>query len=149
MLSFCTSSTLCLSQLQTMISPGEKMTRECRWSHRGKVYLINLWLIVTNRSFIVDVGHWVRHPGITNVLMESRRWSLHKKVTYKNVIFPGHNHLLTINIDDPALWLFPEHQWVKGQSVPVVSRQLWPGNRTFLEVASMVVTWWIEGFLRS
>ena len=31
-------------------------------------------------------------------------------------------------------------------SVPVVSRWLWPGNRTFLEVASMVVTWWIVAF---
>ena len=28
-------------------------------------------------------------------------------------------------------------------SVPVVSRWLWPGSTTFLEVASMVVTWWI------
>ena len=26
---------------------------------------------------------------------------------------------------------------------PVVSRWLWPGNRTFLEVDSMVVSWWI------
>ena len=36
-----------------------------------------------------------------------------------------------------------------GSSVPVVSKWLWPGNRTFLEVASMVVTWWIVAFLRS
>ena len=34
-------------------------------------------------------------------------------------------------------------------STPVVSRWLWPGNRSFLEVASMVVTWWIAAFLRS
>ena len=34
-------------------------------------------------------------------------------------------------------------------SVPVVNRLLWPGNRTFLEVASMVVTWWIVAFLHS
>ena len=33
-----------------------------------------------------------------------------------------------------------------GSSVPVVSRWLWPGNRTFLEVASMVVTWGIVDF---
>ena len=37
----------------------------------------------------------------------------------------------------------------EGSSVPVVSRWLWPVNRTFLEVASMVVTWWIVAFLRS
>ena len=32
-------------------------------------------------------------------------------------------------------------------SVPVVSRWLWPENRTFWEVASTVVTWWIVAFL--
>ena len=31
----------------------------------------------------------------------------------------------------------------------MVSRWLWPGNRAFLEVASMVITWWIVAFLRS
>ena len=30
----------------------------------------------------------------------------------------------------------------------MVSRWLWPGNRTFLEVDSMVVTWWIVAFWR-
>ena len=33
-----------------------------------------------------------------------------------------------------------------GSSALVVSRWLGPGNRTFLEVASMVVTWWIVAF---
>ena len=31
----------------------------------------------------------------------------------------------------------------------VVSRWIGPGNRTFLEVASKVVTWWIVAFLSS
>ena len=34
-------------------------------------------------------------------------------------------------------------------SVPVVSRWLWRGNCTTLEVISMVVKWWIVAFLRS
>ena len=34
--------------------------------------------------------------------------------TSKNVLFPGHNYLLTTNTDDPTLWLSPEHQRVKG-----------------------------------
>ena len=34
----------------------------------------------------------------------------------------------------------------EGSSVLMVSRWLWPGNLTFLEVASMVVTWWIVAF---
>ena len=29
--------------------------------------------------------------------------------TSKNVLFPGHNHLLTTGADDPTLWLLPEH----------------------------------------
>ena len=37
----------------------------------------------------------------------------------------------------------------KGSSVLVVNRWLWPANNTFLEVASMVVTWWIVAFLYS
>ena len=34
-----------------------------------------------------------------------------------------------------------------GSSAPVVSRWLWSGNETFLEVDSMVVRWWIVAFL--
>ena len=33
-----------------------------------------------------------------------------------------------------------------GSSAPLVSRWLGPGNRTFLEVASMAVSWWIVAF---
>ena len=45
---------------------------------------------------------------------------LHKKATihrvttmlatFKNVLFPGHNHLLITGADDPILWLSPERQ---------------------------------------
>ena len=45
-------------------------------------------------------------------------------------------------------WCLGDNQSVRS-SVPVVSRWLWPGNRTFLEVASMVATWWLVAFLRS
>ena len=57
--------------------------------------------------------------------------------TSKNVLFPGHNHLLTTSTDDPALWLSPEHQWAKCYDLEL-------GH--FLEMASMVVTWWILFF---
>ena len=66
--------------------------------------------------------------------------------TSKNVLFPSHNRLPTTGADDRTLWLSPEHQQGEGSSVPVVSRWLWPGNRTFSEVANMVVTWWIVAF---
>ena len=32
--------------------------------------------------------------------------------TSENVLFPGHNHLLTTSPDDPTLWLLPENQWL-------------------------------------
>ena len=51
--------------------------------------------------------------------------------TSKNVLFPGHDHLLTTSADDPSLLLSPEHK------------------KTFLEVANMVFTWWIVAFLCS
>ena len=47
--------------------------------------------------------------------------------TSKNVLLPGFNHLLTIGADDSTLRLSPERQ-------------------VEVEVASMVVTWWIVGF---
>ena len=42
-------------------------------------------------------------------------------------------------------WCSGNNQSV-GSSAPVVSRWLWTGNRTVLEVTSMVVTWWIVFF---
>ena len=68
----------------------------------------------------------------------------------KNVLFSGHNHLLTTGTDDPTLITdrVPEIISVRS-SVPVVSRWLWPENRTFLEVVSTVLTWWMMAFLPS
>ena len=70
--------------------------------------------------------------------------------TSKNVLFPGHNHLLTTGADDPTLIIAqtPASE-SEGSSATVVSRWFWPGNRTFLEVNSMVVSWWIVAFLPS
>ena len=57
-------------------------------------------------------------------------------------VFPGHNHLLTTGTDAFICWCSGDNQSVRS-SILVVSRWLWPGNMTFSEVASMVVTWWI------
>ena len=92
--------------------------------------------------------------GKTN-LHCAKKASVHQVTTMlatsKNVLFPGHNHLLK----PPVLmtWHFDycpstsegDNQSVRS-SVPVVTRWLGPGNRTFLEVASMVVTWCILVF---
>ena len=71
------------------------------------------------------------------------------QVISKNVLFPGHNHLLITGTDDLSLWLSPERQRVKGHQYRWLAWWLLPGNRTFLEVASIVVTWWIVAFLPS
>ena len=62
----------------------------------------------------------------------------------KNILFPDHNHLLTTYWWPFTRWHSGDNQ-SGGLSVLVVSRWLWPENRT-LEVANMVVTWWIVAF---
>ena len=95
------------------------------------------------RAFLVHVYYHcakqARNPLLTTM------WA-----TSKKVLFPGHNHLLTTGTDDPSLdrWCSGYNQTAES-SVPVVSRRLWPGNRTFSEVVSIVVTWWIVAFLHS
>ena len=69
--------------------------------------------------------------------------------TSKNVLFPGHNHVLTTGTDDPSLtgaWVIikvlgHQHWWLAG------GYDLEIGH--FLSVASMVVTWWIVALLPS
>ena len=61
--------------------------------------------------------------------------------TSKNILFPGHNHLLTTSTDDPTLSLSPEHQRMKERVFSTCGYQVvmtWKYD--FLEVASMVVT---------
>ena len=65
--------------------------------------------------------------------------------TSKNVLFPGNNHLQTTGTGDPS--------YAGAQvMIKVSGHQYWwlaggySLERTFLEVASMVVTWWIVAF---
>ena len=70
-------------------------------------------------------------------------------VTSKNVLFPGHNHLLTTSTDDPSLAgaraiiksLGHQYWWLAGGYDLEIG--------LFLEVVSMVVTWWIVAFMQS
>ena len=48
---------------------------------------------------------------------------------------------------ESAYWRLADNSGA-GSSAPVVSRWLWHGNRSFLEVVSIVVSWWIVAFLR-
>ena len=74
------------------------------------------------------------------------------QATSKNVLFPGHNHLLTISrpSDDPTSFLLsPKHQRVKGHQYRWLADGYDLEIEHSLEVASMVVTWCIVGFLCS
>ena len=69
----------------------------------------------------------------------------------ENVLFPGHNHLLTTGADDPSLIITwsparviinvkgNHHQWLAGVYGPDIEH--------FLDLASMVVICWIVPFL--
>ena len=77
--------------------------------------------------------------------------TLHKKNTihhvtimlanYKNVLFPGRNHLLTTGTDDPTLWLSLEHQRVKGHQYQ------WLTGGYDLEIGHFKtwLAWWLPG----
>ena len=54
--------------------------------------------------------------------------------------------VITIAANHRYWWSLTYWCMIICSSVPMVSRWLWPGNRTFLEVASMVVTWCIAFF---
>ena len=67
-------------------------------------------------------------------------------VTYSTLCLYSYSHTHVETLRKKAHCRSSNNQSV-GSSVPVVSRWLWPGNRTILEVASMVVTWRIVAFL--
>ena len=66
--------------------------------------------------------------------------------TVKNALFLGHSHPLTTYTANTSLSGARAIVKVSGLSVSVVSRWLRQRTRIFLEVASMVVTWWIVAF---
>ena len=64
-------------------------------------------------------------------------------VTSKDVLFPRHSHLLATRALGSVIIE------VKGHQILVVSRWLWPGNKTFRSGwhgGYLVVTWWIVIF---
>ena len=94
--------------------------------------------------------HWCHIPSCLTL---RKKATIHHVITMlatsKNVLFPCHNHLLTTGTDNPFPSRRSNDNQSVGLSVSVVSRWLWPGNRTFSEMANVVVTWWIVFFWRS
>ena len=107
---------------------------------------IGLWGQL-NKSFLKTCDrYWCSALFTLPCRYTAQKSSIHQVTTMlatsKNALFPGHNRLPTTGIDDPGAWVIIK---VSGRQY----RWLWPGNRTFLEVASIVVTWWILALLRS
>ena len=61
--------------------------------------------------------------------------------TFKNVLFPGHNHLLTTSTDDPTLWSSPEHCICWWSFTLIITLA---GVRTIIKVLGHQ-DWWLAG----
>ena len=61
--------------------------------------------------------------------------------SWKSWQYEGKELLMTLHFDYHSRWCLGNNQSV-GSLVPVVSRWLGPGNRTFLEVN---IAWWLVG----
>ena len=84
-------------------------------------------------------GHLVTHRQKSTIHQLTTMLS-----TSENVLFPGHNHPANHRYWWPdtliTTWaLVSSHRWLAGWS--------WLRNRTFLEVDSMAISWWIVAFL--
>ena len=115
-----------------MISSLSYMYMSCN-SHMYELYPFCIIL-----SFFVNTAQKRTIHQVTTML-----------ATSKNVLFQVHNHHANHRYWWPDTLIITRAPVHEGSSISVVSRWLWPGNRIYLEVASMVVTWWIVAFLRS
>ena len=103
----------------------------------------------------ISIANWMHTCiEITQIYQLSQRQkkaTIHQLTTMlsisTNAIFPGHSHPLTIGVDDSSLIITLAGAWT---IIKVSGHQhwwLWPGNRTFLETDSTVVSWWIVALL--
>ena len=135
----CTKSTIYCWSLKTRCHIWifwlcTKSTIYC-WSLKTRCHIWIFWLYI-NIKILPNFG-----VVKLKVKLHSLRSLYHIQLT-----------IAYLSIDQTPLmqsrWHSVDNQSV-GSSVPVVSRWLWPRNRIFLEVASMVVTRWIAAFLHS
>ena len=147
-LSTCKDKMLVLSHLSNQ-RPYDKATSQTSnlTASCGKV--VTIWISITTANYTCRItiayDHYAKKATIHQVTT--------MLATSIKIPFPGNKHLLTIGADDPLTLIITltGARPIKNvrSSAPVVSRWLWPGKRTFLEVVSMVVTWWIVAFLPS
>ena len=85
----------------------------CNRTPQYKMYI----LLQTQVKKIYKTAQPVYHDTNLQVTLHKKATIQHLTTmlaTSKNVLFPGHNHLLTEGTDDPTFWISPECQQVKG-----------------------------------
>ena len=105
----------------------------CPWCHCVLIRSCNMPRCYCITCVLYTLGEKATIQQLTTMLSTS-----------ENVLFPGHNHRYWWPFT--SCWFLADNHSVRS-SAPVVNRWLWPANRTFLEVDSMVVSWWIVAFL--
>ena len=104
----------------------------------------------TNQVLATNV--WKRYVSRLKLAL-GKKATIHQLTTMlstsKNVLFPGHiTTCMTPHFTYNPRWRLSDNQSVQS-SAQEVSRWLWPENKTFLEVDSMVSSWWVAAFLPS
>ena len=98
-------SSLTMMRFEPMISQGDcfcRLSCNVAWTH-SSIFLL----------FVPFISHRAPPPYSWYHPLRKKN-TIHKVITMlatsKNVLFPGHNHLLITGADDKTLWLLPEHQ---------------------------------------
>ena len=74
---------------------------------------LELYLVWKYCSFTFHLRRWVyviRRAILYNLTVQKSHHPPGNHHAPKNVLFPGHNHLLTTGTDDPTFWLSPKCQ---------------------------------------
>ena len=117
------ASVYCQQTQHSLLVRGLLSVLRCNWRRKVGVPLLGD-NSESNTSGLCIALHTLYHLVWSYLLGQKKRLAfetLHKKATKnqlssmvatsKNVLSPGHNHLLTTGADDPSLKLLPEHQW--------------------------------------
>ena len=81
---------------------------------------------ITHRDISIRrlMNNEYRWPYLKAIKHQANKTTIHQVTTMlatsKNVLFPGHNHLLTTGTDDPTLWLSASYMIIK-----VMGHQYW------------------------
>ena len=104
--------------------------------------------LISHKMILLHVFHWPKGSPIqyiNSTRSQRKKATIHQLTvmlsTSKNVLFPGHNHLLTTSTGDLTLWLLPEHQRVILSLIVILSPISCPLGHMLPEAANCVCSW--------